>query len=166
MSPKPPNWSVFFSTSFWSKIISRYTRTIYASRALHFRGDISSPMTTNHSQVLLKTEVLGKFQLWPREPPYHRFTSYLPKIRKNLRNSGNLKSAENPEIFPEIRENFRIFLLLFPDFFRPPGIFSGFFLMIWNKKRGKIWHGSEPHRNAELARAQRSFHRVRQQRNG
>ena len=71
MSPKPPNWNVFFSTSFWSKIFSRYTRTIYRSRAaLDFRSEICRPMYKNHSQVLLKTEVLGKFQLWTREPPY------------------------------------------------------------------------------------------------
>ena len=67
---KSPTCTVFLSTSFWSRIISRYTRTIYASRSVHFRGDISSPMCTNHSQVLLKTEAFGKFQPRPREPPY------------------------------------------------------------------------------------------------
>ena len=69
ISPKPPTWNLFFFTSFWSKIISRYTGTIYRSRAFQIRVDIRSPMRTNHSQMLLKTEVLGKFQLWPREPP-------------------------------------------------------------------------------------------------
>ena len=69
ISPNSPTGRVFFSTSFWSKIISRYTRTIYASRALQIRGDIRPSMCTNHSQVLLKTEAFEKFQLWPREPP-------------------------------------------------------------------------------------------------
>ena len=44
---------------------TKYTRTIYASRGLHFRGDISPPICSNRSQVLLKTEAFGKFQLRP-----------------------------------------------------------------------------------------------------
>ena len=73
MSPKSPTRASISSTSFWSRIISRYTRTIYASRGLHFRGDRSPPKCTNRSQVPLKTEAFGKFQLRPRlgrEPPY------------------------------------------------------------------------------------------------
>ena len=71
MSPKSPTRASISSTSFWSRIISRYTRTIYASRYLHFRGDISPPKCTYRSHILIKTEAFGKFQLRPREPPYH-----------------------------------------------------------------------------------------------
>ena len=65
-SPNPPNSNSCFSASFWCKLMSRYTRTIYRSIALRTRATIRCTIRTNHSQVLPKTEIFGRFQLHTR----------------------------------------------------------------------------------------------------